>query len=167
MQISRVVLLLLGLACFVWTGCAESGHCSDSEFRFDPGIDTCGQFGSSEDCNACSAPTEREACRAVELTTLDFAECNVATLCASIDEAPCLSAVSCRAVYRDGGGYAGCRNTAPSGAVRGGACEGLDAYECSRHDDCVAVHGPAAGFDGRAEFLRCADEPAAVSRAGE
>ena len=27
-----------------------------------------------------------------------------------------------------------------------GSCEGLDAWECSRHDDCLATYSPDIGF---------------------
>jgi len=51
-----------------------------------------------------------------------------------------------------------CVGTAPSGPVNGTACAGLDAHECSRHDDCIAVHYyvdvPAWGL----KFDYCAPE---------
>jgi len=81
--------------------------------------------------------------------------------CTGLDEQSCMDTSGCRAVYRgncpeglDCGvleewTYAECWATAPSGPVQGGVCEGLDAYECSRHDDCVARHYPnGAGCNG-------------------
>jgi hypothetical protein len=69
--------------------------------------------------------------------------------CESLDEASCRMADGCRVIYAnqyppnvDAIGYVfeTCWPTAPSGPVRGGSCDGLDAQECSRHDDCIARH---------------------------
>ena len=52
--------------------------------------------------------------------------------------------------------YEACWPTAPSGPVRGGGCVGLDAQECSRHDDCVAQHdsdwSACPSFDPSCDF---------------
>jgi hypothetical protein len=69
--------------------------------------------------------------------------------CESLDEASCRAADGCRPIFAnrfppnaDGVDfvYETCWPTAPSGPVRGGGCAGLDAQECSRHDDCIAEH---------------------------
>ena len=92
----------------------------------------------------------------------DWAYCD--TACEQLDEQGCLVTSGCRATYVTQycppnadcafmQEFSGCVGTAPSGPVQG-ACEGLDAHECSRHDDCAAVHlgleAPAGdgGFTG-------------------
>jgi hypothetical protein len=70
--------------------------------------------------------------------------------CSGVDEATCLAATGCRAVYDyncyTGMGpctaevpYLGCFGTDQTGPIHG-ACNGLDAFECSQHDDCIALH---------------------------
>jgi len=88
----------------------------------------------------------------------DWAQCY--SYCTGLDEQGCMATSGCRAIYRgncpeglDCGivedyTYVECWATAPSGPVQGGGCEGLDAYECSRHDDCVARHYPAGSCSG-------------------
>ena len=78
----------------------------------------------------------------------DWGECQNA--CTGLDEATCLATDACRAAYLtacvgggcpdDGYEYYGCWAVAPAGSTRGGTCEGLGAYDCSRHDDCVSRH---------------------------
>jgi hypothetical protein len=60
--------------------------------------------------------------------------------CESLGESDCLAADGCRAIYIDAMGFGACWSTALSGPIRGGGCVGLDAEECSRHDDCTALH---------------------------
>lgn len=74
--------------------------------------------------------------------------------CSNLAEDACLAAPGCRAAYvgdcPEGLDCASmsyhyfyeCWAVAPSGPIQGGDCTGLDAYECSRHDDCVANHYP-------------------------
>jgi len=85
------------------------------------------------------------------IDTSDWAVCYGG--CEGLDEETCLATPGCR------GGYVGscpegldcddtwydfyeCWGTAPSGPVSDGDCWGLDALECSRHDNCVARHYP-------------------------
>lgn len=96
----------------------------------------------------------------------DWASCY--GFCEGLGEADCLATPTCRAAYLDSGldadcapgfdcggaGFLGCWGTAPSGAIQG-ACEGLDAYQCSRHDDCTA-HYVSDGSTQR--FSYCAAE---------
>ena len=77
--------------------------------------------------------------------------------CDSLGPDDCLAAAGCRAVYLDDASTAltdflGCWATAPSGPIEGGSCVGLDAYTCSRHDDCTATYGPTG-------FVACQPEP--------
>jgi hypothetical protein len=82
--------------------------------------------------------------------------------CESLDETSCRAADACRAIYAnrlppnvDGVDFVfeACWPTAPSGPVRGGTCEGLDAQECSRHDDCIARH--ESDWSGCSDFAGC------------
>ncbi len=98
----------------------------------------------------------------------DWASCY--GYCEGLDEATCLTTDFCRAAYYDNGldgdcapgfdcggsGFLGCWGTAPSGTVEG-ACEGLDAYGCSQHDECSAhyVSDPTTGGQW---FSYCAAE---------
>lgn len=79
----------------------------------------------------------------------DWAACYGA--CEGLDELGCQATPGCRAAYASSCleweyctevayTFYGCWGTAPSGAIQGGGCEGLDAYQCSRHDDCIAQH---------------------------
>jgi hypothetical protein len=74
----------------------------------------------------------------------------------------------------DGLGFYECWSVDMSGPVQGGQCAGLDAWECSLHDDCVALHtntcsAPTDPTDpnsgniacGIGEFRECAAEAGA------
>lgn len=103
--------------------------------------------------------------------------------CTGLGEDGCLEAPGCRAAYASDCPefadcsevtyqFSGCLATAPSGPVRGGQCSRLDANECSRHDDCVALHHRGEDLDrptapippggdvpvGLGRFERCASE---------
>ncbi|MGE0550840.1 MAG: hypothetical protein AB7O24_29705 [Kofleriaceae bacterium] len=81
----------------------------------------------------------------------DWAECYGARDCEGLDELSCRAEPGCRAAYtrpallevgpdgRPTGGpwFEGCWEVAPSGPAQG-SCAGLDAHECSRHDDCLS-----------------------------
>jgi len=71
--------------------------------------------------------------------------------CYDLDEFSCIAANGCYAAYINGTQgdsnpehaeirFWGCWNVAPSGPARGATCNGLNAYECSRHDDCSAIY---------------------------
>ncbi len=87
--------------------------------------------------------------------------------CEALDETSCQATSACRAAYLDGA-FFGCWGTAPSGPVQGGGCGSLDAWECSRHDDCTAHYTGDYGQDGggaredgialATTFSYCADE---------
>ena len=102
--------------------------------------------------------------------------------CESLSETECWAAEQCRAVYyaepcapdQNGdtwcespvpaAGFLGCWAIAPSGpAAERVACESLDAYECSRHNDCVANYLPEGGANDAAvfDFVSCGPEPGA------
>jgi len=91
--------------------------------------------------------------------------------CSGTDEANCLQATGCRAIYDyncyTGTGpctlevpYLGCYGTDQTGPIHG-ACNGLNAFECSQHDDCIALHSQAecpADASCEAEFVECVNE---------
>ena len=95
--------------------------------------------------------------------------------CTGLDEETCLAADACRAIYVDTRPscanpgtnviFTACWATAQDGPVRGGGCTALDAWECSRHDDCSALHelmpcAPDSLCEAEAaSFLACQDEP--------
>jgi hypothetical protein len=143
-----------------------TGQC---EWQGGGGGGVCGDYGGGD----MAAPEP-----------VDWAMCYGA--CTDLGEEACLAADGCRAAYVsdcpeladcDDTSYAfvACWAVAPSGPVQGGECYGLDAYDCSRRDDCVARHHPydrcangsmdcAPGMiePGRAGYFEyCAPEPAA------
>jgi hypothetical protein len=91
--------------------------------------------------------------------------------CTGIDEATCLEASGCRAVYDNacytGSGectalvpFIGCYGVDQTGPIQG-SCGGLDAWECSRHDDCLALHEPQCSGNPSEcyqQFVQCVDE---------
>jgi hypothetical protein len=99
----------------------------------------------------------------------DWGSCN--SMCGRYDEDTCRLADGCRAIYLDACGgaadctrlvFSACWPTAPSGPVHGGACPGLAAQECSRHDDCIAVHQAEGAQPTR--FRYCLNESAPASQ---
>ncbi len=158
------ITALLGAALVVSMGCDDADcqavfagdgyrglEIASPELR-NPDSGQCEPFytGGGGGCDACGscydAPTGAES-----PPPPDWAQCYGA--CESLDESACLAASGCRAAYV-GGAFFQCWGTAPSGPTQGGDCSALGAYECSRHDDCVAHH--AAGAPGM--FQSCAAE---------
>jgi hypothetical protein len=106
----------------------------------------------------------------LDVAVVDWASCWGA--CEALDEGACLVTPGCRAAYvtadcppnadcADWQVFHGCWGTAPSGPVQG-RCDGLDAYECSRHDDCSAVYEGDRGWDDAvipSRFSACIPEP--------
>jgi hypothetical protein len=77
------------------------------------------------------------------------------TSCTGLAENDCIRTEGCRTAYDHacltGEGacpalvpYLGCFAVDTTGPVRG-ACDGLDAFECSRHDDCLATYRDSGG----------------------
>ncbi|HEY5928069.1 MAG TPA: hypothetical protein VIV11_40560 [Kofleriaceae bacterium] len=88
--------------------------------------------------------------------------------CFDLGENECFTTSGCYASYiedpaADGKrNFWGCWDTAPSGPVQGGGCLNLDAYGCSRHDDCIAVYygrsdSTNTAYEGT-KFAQCAPE---------
>lgn len=77
----------------------------------------------------------------------DWASCQSA--CTGLAENACIAQAGCQASYDLSGSaatFAGCFETAPSGPVSTGTCAGLDAHECTRHDNCSTFYRPGV-FD--------------------
>jgi hypothetical protein len=96
--------------------------------------------------------------------------CNSA--CEGLAESDCRLAGECRAIYDyacyTGDGpctlevpYLGCYPVDQSGPVTGGTCLGLDAWSCSMHNDCIALHTEQCSGDTRdcwQQFIECGPE---------
>ena len=109
------------------TGACESGTSGDP----------CGGFGVGgmgfppvADWGMCGSPCEG----------YDEASCRAADGCRVILGKPCAAAEDCASAF------SACWPTAPSGPIVGDVCDGLGAYDCSRHQDCAAEH--ALAVDG-------------------
>lgn len=129
---------------------------------------TCGDFGGG---SGEEAPADPQAPGAF----VDWAVCYQS--CEGLDEQGCLTTSACRAAYViDPGGsqtFYECWGTAPSGPIQGGDCTALDAFSCSLHDDCSAVHesfeavGENGGFQlALGNFQSCIPEPGTVPDPG-
>jgi hypothetical protein len=132
-------------------------YTADCESVYPPG--GCGFDAPAQDDSIRDYPAQQ-----------DWAQCFA---CQGLSEYQCLASDGCRGLYQElewcaEDGSCGwtpffetCVGTAPSGPVRGGECLYLDAYECSRHDDCIAFHHGVPG-----EFTRCDREPPVVCDGG-
>lgn len=111
-----------------------SGQC---EFFGDPNPPT---FPCDSECGApCIGDAEQPG---VPQPSWGFCD----SFCTGLDEATCLATAGCRGGYIDGGDGADifdqCWMTDTLGPIQG-ECNGLDAYSCSQHDDCIAIHANA------------------------
>lgn len=177
----RVALLIVtGIALGLLSGCTldlfgggDDGGCTELDTRgnnsdlaplpalLNPETLACETFnpsGCDPACGPCDPPDDIPT----------WAYCGT---CTGSDEATCLVATGCRAVYDyacyTGDGpctaevpYLGCYGTDLTGPIHG-ACDGLGAFECSQHDDCIALHSTAncpADTSCVAEFVQCVNE---------
>ncbi len=156
--------VLLGSGCDLYFGhhgddCKATGLIALPPGARNPVTGVCERSGGGTDPCGNPIPTAGASDFAgAPIAMPDWATCP--GICEGYDEATCRGADGCRAVYTsseacDDAGhctwvdtFAACWGTAPSGPVRGGVCEGLDAQECSRHDDCSAVHAWSPAPDG-------------------
>jgi hypothetical protein len=138
----------------------------------NPYTGTCDSFGGGGGGGGCDEPLPAEPApgsndEADRAPAPDWASC--ASGCEGLDEFTCAATAGCRGAYVDGslceGGlcpqyyqFFECWGVAPSGPVQGGDCYLLDAYECSRHDDCSAVYAGDPST-GAASFAYCQPEP--------
>jgi len=92
--------------------------------------------------------------------------------CEALGETDCAIATECRAAYDWGcwtndaicpleTPFLGCFPTDQQGPISGGACEGLDSWSCSMHNDCIALHTEqCSGAECWLQFRECVTEPA-------
>jgi len=144
----------------------------------NPDTGICESFGTwtecDDPCQPCPGAAESDA-----IAMPSWAYCD--TYCEALDELTCMATSGCRAAYTDNCEGPGCADTGQtfyqcwgtdqSGPIQGGGCDDLDAWECSRHDDCIAVHynsgcyaiSDEAGVPLECEplggFKACMDEP--------
>ena len=148
-----LTLLLATSGCILVNGdddCDYGGVRADGEAGaavYDPGIrnpatgecEYWGGGGGGGSCDACGncpdVPVEDD-----REPTPTWGTCE--SSCEGLDQATCEATSACRAIFVDQGGlgFAACWPTDTTGPLQGGGCEGLDAFACSLHDDCSAVH---------------------------
>jgi hypothetical protein len=162
------VVLLAG--CDLYFGNGDDTVCADygggavppaQELR-DPVTGTCvggSNWGGCDDaCGPCPVYTPDQGTGA-EATVADMGLCQ--SLCTGLGEAQCEATPGCYAAFYDDPAadgkrdYGGCWQIAPSGPARG-SCSGLDAYECSRHDNCTMTY--ARSDTGPSKFIACENE---------
>jgi hypothetical protein len=138
------------------TGAADGGAGSADFGYRNPQDGTCQYFGGYPyPCDGTCGPCP-EATGAAEP---DWGSCY--SYCEGLSENQCVATAGCYAAYLekssgDNPAFWGCWQTAPSGPVAG-SCAGLNAHECSRHDNCSATY--IASIDvNSASFVQCNDE---------
>jgi hypothetical protein len=156
---AAAILALAALpACTIHWGGDDDIVCpaGDQEPGRDPGLLNpynlqCETFGGGG-CGALAADLDQEA-DAIALPS--WGSC--ASACFGLTESQCIGTPACRTAYdhaclfTDGPcpaltPFLGCYPVDTTGPVNGTACDGLDAWECSRHDDCLATYSPDVGF---------------------
>jgi hypothetical protein len=155
---SAVVVLAAVSACTIHWGGDDDIYCpaGDQEPGRDPGFVNpytlvCESFGGGTGCGAIAGDSSAEA---DALAIPSWGSC--ASPCIGLTESQCITTPACRTTYdyaclfTDGPcpaltPFLGCYPVDTTGPVQG-SCEGLDAWECSRHDDCLAAYSPEVGF---------------------
>ncbi|HTM19895.1 MAG TPA: hypothetical protein VL172_05290 [Kofleriaceae bacterium] len=142
-----LVPVLISTGCNIYGGddddCDYGGGAAIAVELRNPYTGLC-EVGTGGGGNPCDPTYTDEA-----PPTDDWAMCYGS--CEGLDEQTCLATPACRGAYVSNcAEWQGCSEqtytffqcwgTAPSGPIEGGSCEGLDAYSCSLHDDCVAHH---------------------------
>ena len=122
----------------------------------NPFTGQCEPVGGGWGCDTRCGPCPELADPAV---VADWGSCF--SFCEGLDEGTCAGTSGCRTAYlndniTDGPPrFFGCWAVAPSGPIAG-SCQGLDAQECSRHDNCAALY--SAGIEGGQFFTSCLAE---------
>jgi hypothetical protein len=116
----------------------------------DPNTGECSGFGGGGGCDDRCGPCPAETTQAIPDWGICYGACEANT------EAQCFTASGCYAAYRDEPNalapvFQGCWQVAPSGPISTGTCGGLDAQECSRHDNCTMHYT-------NGKFVSCAAE---------
>jgi hypothetical protein len=139
-RLCLAIAVLLGGCTLYFRGDDDCGSADDVaafELR-NPDTGQCEFISGGGGCEDSCAPC------ADSIAIPDWGSCF--SECDGLDEGRCLVTPRCRAAYTndlitDGPpSFNGCWAIAPSGPAVGEACDGLDAYSCSRHDDCSAVY---------------------------
>ena len=124
----------------------------------DPYTGQCQDIGYPYPCDGVCGPCAYDA---PDIAQPDWGSCY--SVCDGLPEASCLQTAGCFAAYTDDPtadgkrDFYGCWQTAPSGPVHG-SCNGLDAQECSRHDDCSALYSGGVMESAYLYFEQCVDE---------
>jgi hypothetical protein len=158
MRLALLACLLAGCGLY-WNdggGGQDGGMCyeappSNVQLR-DPVSGQCETVttGGCGACTPCGLPVSNTY-------PADWAPCD--SQCRGLAETTCLATPACQAEYLSNGttsSFWGCYAVAPSGPIEG-SCTGLDAYACSRHDDCTANYGPVGDGDPTG-FVKCVAE---------
>jgi len=152
------VVLAVAPACTIHWGGDDDIICPQGDQ--EPGLDlglvnpytlVCESFGGGG-CGAFASDTPAESDALAPLPS--WGSC--ASSCIGLTESQCIATPACRTAYdhaclfTDGPcpaltPFLGCYPVDTTGPVQG-PCEGLDAWECSRHDDCLATYSPDIGF---------------------
>ncbi|HUQ07157.1 MAG TPA: hypothetical protein VM261_31920 [Kofleriaceae bacterium] len=170
-------VLLVAPACTIYWGGDDDDtiNCpaGDQEPGRDPGLVNpwtlvCESFGGGGGCGAIGAADIDAESDALALPS--WGSC--ASACIGLTESECIATPACRTTYdyaclfTDGPcplltPFLGCYPVDTTGPVNGTSCQGLDAWECSRHDDCLGAYSPTAGFQ------QCAPELDTVPECGD
>ena len=160
-----IALAILATACSPFGGddCAARAEASDDAPppHLDPETLLCrgDDPWCNPDCGVCPEPEPAPQ--------PSWSWCQVD--CNGVDERTCLLSTACRAIYDHGcftgegpctleAAYVGCYGTDMTGPIQG-SCIGLDAFECSRHDDCFALHTQQCNTsECWWQFVECRDE---------
>ncbi|ACY14265.1 hypothetical protein [Haliangium ochraceum] len=166
-------LLTLALLAGLVSGCAiyidddggsgpDGGVCATPPIAplrlLDPSTGTCVDFNQGPICDPVTCECEPGPAQPYP----SWASCD--SYCSGRDELSCMYEPGCRALYHDGQ-FSACHATDQTGPVQG-SCEGLDAWSCSRHDDCTAHYetyyaaAESPPWNPTPSFLSCEPEPA-------
>lgn len=156
------VVLAIAPACTIYWGGDDDIDCpaGGQEPGLDPGLVNpvtlqCETFGGGGcGCGPCPA-TEAGGNESDAIAFPSWGSC--ASPCIGLGESECITTPACRTAYdyaclfTDGPcpaltPFLGCYPVDTTGPVNGTPCEGLDAWECSRHDDCLGAYSPDVGF---------------------
>lgn len=153
-------VLALAPACTIYWGGDDDINCpaGDQEPGRDPGLVNpwtlvCESFGGGG-CGCGPCPLEADA-ESDAIALPSWGSC--ASACIGLPESECIATPACRTTYdyaclfTDGPcplltPFLGCYPVDTTGPVNGMPCDGLDAWECSRHDDCLGAYSPDVGF---------------------
>ena len=154
------LLLTYLTACTIYFS-GDDEPCDDPSVEpihlIDPNNLTCVDF-SSTGCGETLATGDSEL-----IAVPTWGSCDSA--CSGLDELACMDTPLCRAAHDwgcyTGDGpctaevsYLGCFPIDTTGPITG-ACEGNDAYWCSMHDNCIALHDT---YSGTNQFVACVPE---------